>query len=132
MTEARASTEPTRSVMVDVGAGFGALVLRMPPEFQGEEIEVSPISAPDRRQHVYVLPRMLPRGTAFAAVYPRLPAGDHLIWSLEGDPVMTVNIQEGSVAQAAWPSMDPASLAPTNPTFPAIAGHKSTTTTKGD
>ncbi|MGA7173045.1 MAG: phospholipase [Candidatus Dormiibacterota bacterium] len=103
MPESRATADPSRAVMVDVGPGFGALVVMAPAELQGKEIEISSVEAPERRQHVYVLPRTLPRGTAFAAVFPRLRAGDQLLWSPLGVPTLTVAIREGLVEEVTWP-----------------------------
>ncbi len=90
--------------MVDVGPGFGALVVTASADLCGAEIEVSPVATPQLRQHVYVLPRALPRGTAFAAVFPSLGAGDHLLWSPQGNPVMTVTVASGGVEEVNWPT----------------------------
>ncbi|MGC2191725.1 MAG: hypothetical protein WA751_05275 [Candidatus Dormiibacterota bacterium] len=103
MPEAPATADPSRAVMVDVGPGYGALVVMAPAELHGEEIEISPVEAPELRQHVCVLSRALPRDTVFAAVFPRLRGGDHLLWSPQGAPVLTVAISEGTVAQVSWP-----------------------------
>lgn len=104
MSEERAAFDPSRSVMVDVGPGFGALVVIGTAELDGKEIEISPVGVPALRQHVYVLPRTLSRDTAFAAVFPRLRSGRHLLWSPQGDPVLTVVIPEGGVEEVVWPS----------------------------
>lgn len=95
--------------MVDVGPGFGALVVMAPAGLHGKEVEISPAEAPELRQHVYVLPRALPRGTAFAAVFPRLRAGDHLLWCTREVPALPVAIRAGSVEEVTWPSAGAAS-----------------------
>lgn len=90
--------------MVNVGPGFGALVVMAPVDLLGQEIEISAVETPRLRQHVYVLRRTLPRGTAFAAVFPSLPAGDHFLWSPRGVSVMTAVIREGRAEVVTWPS----------------------------
>ncbi|MGH7641839.1 MAG: phospholipase [Candidatus Dormibacteria bacterium] len=122
MSETGAAADPSRAVMVDVGPGFGALVVMAPAELHGEEIEISPDGAPESRQHVYVLPRILPRGTAFAAVFPRLRAGDHLLWSPQGGPVLAVAIREGSVEEVSWPLPGAAAAALPPHRFNSIEG----------
>jgi len=125
MFESPVASDPSRAVMVDVGPGYGALVVMAPPHLLGEEIEISPVAAPGLRQHVYVLPRSLPRDTAFAAVFPRLRAGSHLLWSPEGSPVLTVAVREGRVEEVIWPTHDAIS-GPADP--PSTASNP----TKGD
>lgn len=90
--------------MVNVGPGFGALVVMAPVDLLGQEIEISAVETPRLRQHVYVLRRTLPRGTAFAAVFPSLPVGDHFLWSPQGVRVMTAAVREGRVEEVTWPS----------------------------
>lgn len=99
--------------MVNVGPGFGALVVTAPGNLLGEEIEISPVETPELRQHVYVLRRTLPRGTAFAAVFPSLRAGAHLLWSPQGEPVMTVGVLAGMVEEVIWPPSGAAAPATT-------------------
>jgi len=125
MFESPVASDPSRAVMVDVGAGYGALVVIAPPDLLGEEIEISPVATPGLRQHVYVLPRSLPRDTAFAAVFPRLRAGRHLLWSPVGSPVLTVAIREGSVEEVSWPAHPAISV-------PADSPSTASTPTKGD
>ncbi len=111
MTEQAPVQQASRAVMVDVGPGYGALVISAQPEMLGQELEISPADAPELRQHVYVLMRSLPRGTAYAAVFPRLRAGEYLLWAASVAPVGTVLVQEGTVTAAAW-SPTPSPLSP--------------------
>ncbi|HEY6538166.1 MAG TPA: phospholipase [Candidatus Dormibacteraeota bacterium] len=111
---------PSQAVMVEVGPGFGALVVMAPSELAGAEIEISLAETPERRQHVYVLPRSLVGGTACAAVFPRLGAGEHLLWSPDGSPVMTATVRAGRVEEVTWPRSG------------APAPRRTLTTNKGD
>jgi hypothetical protein len=103
------------SVVLELGPGTGALVLRTPPELDGREIEISacriervgqaaalPISAcgrPGGRTHALVRPRHTAGGTSYAAVYPGLAAGDYVIWRDSVTPAMTVAVAGGKVSQ---------------------------------
>lgn len=107
MTEQALIERASRAVMVDVGPGYGALVISTQPEMLGQELEISPAIAPELRQHVYVLMRSLPRGTAYAAVFPRLRAGEYLLGAAVEIPVRRVLVQEGTVTAATWDSVEP-------------------------
>jgi len=94
------------TVVLDLGAGIGALVLHTPAALDGEEIE---ISCPGHaRTHSRVRPRETSTGTRHAAVYPGLPAGEYTIWhpadrAGDGRPVLTTTIAGGSVTSCHWP-----------------------------
>jgi hypothetical protein len=94
------------TVVLDLGAGIGALVLYTPPALDGEEIEIS--RPGHARTHSRVRPRVTSAGTRYAAVYPGLPAGQYTIWRSadrpgDGEPVMTIAIAGGSVTSCRWP-----------------------------
>ncbi len=90
------------SVVLEVGADVGALVLYTPPSLDGEEIEISRDGDP-RRTHSRVRPRHVPAGTRYAAVYPGLPAGRYTIWRDERHPAATVTVAGGQVTSCHWP-----------------------------
>jgi hypothetical protein len=90
-------------VVLDLGGGVGALVLRTPAALVGTEIEISPAGEPGRRRHVAVHPRPLPTGTVHAAVYGDLFAGDWQLWAAADVPAMTVRVEDGRVTVADWP-----------------------------
>ena len=50
------------TVMLDIGAGTGALILWTPAELLGAEIEISPHTLDARRTHAAVRERPTPRG----------------------------------------------------------------------
>lgn len=85
------------AVVLEVGAGIGALVLYTPAAMDGQEIE---ISVGDRPRTHNVVRR---RDTGdYAAVYPGLPAGTYTIW--HGDtPAAAATVAGGAVATCRWP-----------------------------
>jgi hypothetical protein len=94
------------TVVLELGAGVGALVLFTPAELDGREIE---ISAPGRRTHSRVRPRHLATGTRYAAVYPDLAAGTYTIWAgrhgaSQHGPAGRVVITGGRVTNWSWPA----------------------------
>lgn len=99
-------TSGAGTVVLDLGAGVGALVLYTPAALHGEEIEISRTG--HARTHSRVRARETNAGTRYAAVYPGLPAGDYTIWHFAdgpgaGRPVMTTAIAGGSVTSCDWP-----------------------------
>jgi hypothetical protein len=77
MTEQAAGPSGSGTVMLELGPGIGALVLRTPAELDGAEIE---LSRPDGgRTHSRVRPRHTGSGTSYAAVYPALAAGEYTV-----------------------------------------------------
>jgi allophanate hydrolase subunit 1 len=91
------------SVVLELGPGAGALVLRTAPELDGREIEVSPLLAAQRRTHARVRPRETGAGTQYAAVYPQLAPGDYAIWGGDDTPAATVTISSGEVTTTWLP-----------------------------
>ena len=91
------------TVVMELGAGVGALVLYTPAELDGREIEISPDDPGARRTHSQVRPRHVPAGTRYAAVYPDLAAGQYTIWADEQSPVGQVAISGGRITTWSWP-----------------------------
>lgn len=98
-------TSPSRSgeVVLDIGAGFGALVLWAPPELGDSEIEITPVDDDVRPgTHAVVREREIQGRRLFAAVYPELAEGE---WRLRGSrPGLPerVSIRSGEVAELDW------------------------------
>jgi hypothetical protein len=67
-------------VMLDLGADAGAIVLYTGHELHGREVEISPRGDDDRRAHKQVHARIVPGGTAYAAVFDRLVPGEYTLW----------------------------------------------------
>ena len=89
-------------VVLDIGGNVGALVLYTPSERHGQEIEISPVGADDRRVHTAVLQRVVAGRTVYAAVYPDLPAGRYRLWADDPRLPVDVTIPPGAVAEIDW------------------------------
>ena len=120
------------SVLLDIGDGVGALVVRMPEAMLGQEVEIESedprvtaelvhLYAHDHgddhghghdhgsghaRPHVAVVPRPLPGGGQVAClVFGSLPAGRYTLHE-KGSPAvaMSVDVPDGGVLETAWPA----------------------------
>jgi hypothetical protein len=103
MTEAAAGPSGPGTVILELGAGVGALVLYTPAELDGREIEISPDNPGARRTHSQVRPRHMATGTRYAAVYPDLAAGPYTVWADEQHPAGRVDIAGGRITNWSWP-----------------------------
>ncbi len=90
------------TVMLDLGAGTGALILYTPPGLAGREIEISPDAPGARRTHASVRERPWSGGTRYAAVYAGLAAGDYTIWRDHDTMASTVTVAGGRVTTHDW------------------------------
>ena len=108
MTEPESVPGPSSagSVVLDLGAGIGALILDAPAELAGQEIEISPAraGASARRTHALVRERRTGTGTGYAAVYPGLAVGDYTVWRDAVTPTATVTVDGGAVTRYRWPA----------------------------
>jgi hypothetical protein len=105
MTEHAYGPTHVGTVLLDLGAGTGALVLYTPAGLAGQEIEISPggpHAAGARRTHASVRERPGQHGTRYAAVYAGLAAGDYTIWRNHDTPCGTVTIAGGQVTSHDW------------------------------
>jgi hypothetical protein len=85
------------NLLLDIGADTGALVIRATPGRDQAEIEISPVAAIASRSHNVVRARRTGSGVQYAAVFPKLPAGDYVIWRDAGTVAATVIIRGGQV-----------------------------------
>ena len=92
----------SESVVLDIGQDMGALIVYTAAELRGREIEVSPRGTVATRVHVEVLERRINGTPVFAAVFPRLRAGDYDIWDSAPNPTGAVTIVGGKVATVDW------------------------------
>jgi hypothetical protein len=104
MTEAAAGPSGPGTVILELGADVGALVLFTPADLDGREIEISVEDGAGRRTHSQVRPRHMPTETKYAAVYPDLPAGPYTIWADEQRQAGRVVITGGQVTNWSWPA----------------------------
>jgi hypothetical protein len=92
------------TVVMELGAGIGALVLYTPPGLDGTEIEISRDGeAGTPRTHSRVRARHVGQATSYAAVYPGLAAGQYTVWADGDRPVARVTVTGGQVASCDWP-----------------------------
>ncbi|GAB1640998.1 phospholipase [Krasilnikovia sp. MM14-A1259] len=91
------------TVVLNIGADIGALVIHTPGSLHGHEIEVSPVDAPDTRTHAAVRARYVSTGVRFSVVIDSLRAGRYAIWRDPVTPLAEVDISGGSVTEFEWP-----------------------------
>jgi hypothetical protein len=107
MIEPAAGPSGPGTVVLELGAEIGALILYTPADLDGAEIEISRDDHPDdlgsRRTHSQVRQRHMATVTTYAAVYPDLPSGQYTIWRDEHSPAAAVTITGGQVTSCHWP-----------------------------
>ena len=91
-------------VMLDLGPGAGALVLRTGADLHGVEIEISPAGRDDERSHKQVHERPVAGRSPYGAVFDSLPAGEYTLWlddrplrrnvAVSGAAVTDISIEE--------------------------------------
>jgi hypothetical protein len=100
--EASAPTVPSRAVVINVGEHTGALVLASNERRAGIEVEIHPVSRPDERTHVWVLPREGRDGVVYAAIFPSLDSGAYVILDVDGSVSEVVLVPPNQVTHATW------------------------------
>ena len=104
MSESVPGPSSAGSVVLNLGAGIGALVLYTPAGLNGAEIEISVPGVPaHRRTHSQVRERRAGGAVQHAAVYPGLPAGEYTIWRDASTPAGVVTVRGGHVTSYQWP-----------------------------
>lgn len=92
------------SVMLDIGDGYGALVILPGERFRGTEIEISPVDGDDEpRTHTGVHERSNAQGSSLTAIFGSLAAGEYVIWEDPVTPGPVVEVPDGAVAQIHLP-----------------------------
>jgi hypothetical protein len=121
------------AVMLDIGGDIGALVVIMPEQLRGQEIEIRPVGfggdqyvhhhdhphghghshdghTPDATPHlphVAVVPRPLGERFVDSAVFGDLREGSYELYVRPDGPVqLRADIRGGEVTQARWPDSD--------------------------
>src|SRR5215469_12894833 len=89
-------------VVLDIGAGVGALIIHTDPVMHGSEIEISPTGDDEHRAHKEVLERESAGHPAFTAVFDVLPAGSYTLWSAGCPVARGVGVEGGGVTQLDW------------------------------
>jgi hypothetical protein len=98
------------AVMLDIGGDIGALVVEMPPEMVGVEIEIRPAAPPRSTQgrvhypHAAVVERPVPGGPVPSLVFGELLAGAYHLHYKSGDEVLaTATVRGNAVTEISWP-----------------------------
>ncbi|WP_433292192.1 phospholipase [Actinoplanes sp. CA-030573] len=91
------------TVMLNIGAGIGALVIHAPGRLHGHEIEVSPVGDPALRTHAAVRARYVRGGASYAVVIDSLPEGRYTVWRDPVNALGEVEVPGGGVAEFTWP-----------------------------
>lgn len=111
-------------VMLDIGGDIGAVIVTMPPDLSGQEVEARPIAGPglpalhphhhDGHEHshplvhVGVVERPSPGGTTCTAVFSELMTGTYELYLRPDGPVaLTLAVVGGEVSTATWPPGHP-------------------------
>lgn len=107
------------SVLLDIGGDVGALVVAMPADMVGREIEIRPLHSHSKRPrdhsptgghhhpHVAVVGRPTVNGIAYTAVFPELVQGRYELYEkLRGPVRLVVTVTGGNVQNANWPQQD--------------------------
>jgi hypothetical protein len=87
------------SVALDIGGGYGALIIYPSERFRGLEIEISAEDRDGRRTHTGVHDRGSEAGSTLTAIFGSLPAGRYVIWEDEATEGDTVTVPDGAVAE---------------------------------
>jgi hypothetical protein len=94
------------AVLLDIGDGVGALVVRMPASLAGTEIEICPAGedrAARTRPHVAVIERPVPGRAVHSAVFPSLPEGRYELYCKPDGPTQLVaEVIGGEVRELVW------------------------------
>jgi hypothetical protein len=91
------------SVALDIGGGYGALIIYPPERYRGLEIEISDPDGAGPRVHTGVHERSSDGGSALTAIFGSLPAGQYVIWedaTTRGD---LVTVSDGAIAEIYIP-----------------------------
>jgi hypothetical protein len=91
------------TVVLNIGAGIGALIIHTPGHMHGHEIEVSPVDDFTVRTHAAVRARYVHGGVSWSVVIDSLPAGRYVVWRDPVTPLTGVDVPDGGVAEVTWP-----------------------------
>jgi hypothetical protein len=91
------------SVVLELGADIGALVIYTGADLLGREIEISPVGAPADRTHAAVRERRAGGDIRYGALYSRLPADHYMIWQDATTAVGLVRVPGAAIAEYVWP-----------------------------
>jgi hypothetical protein len=96
------------SVLLDIGDDVGAVVVEMPAELVGVEVEIRPLEAQDHghvhHPHVAVVNRPVVGGQLPSLVFPEVREGTYGLYEKHGTVRrLIVIVAGGQVTGAEWP-----------------------------
>jgi hypothetical protein len=93
------------AVLLDIGGRIGALILAMPTDLAGSEIEARPVPYHGGHiPHVEVLRRPTPAGAVCSAVFAELEQGLYELYRRPSGPVrLRARVVGGEVTHSTWP-----------------------------
>ena len=102
-------------VLLDIGGDIGALVVAMPADTEGLEVEIRPAGTTAshghdvaHHPHVGVVARPGPDGPAHSLVYPEVTEGSYELVPIPGDTVvLAAEVTGGVVTYTSWPTDGP-------------------------
>jgi hypothetical protein len=97
-------------VLLDIGDDVGALIVSMPADTVGLEVEIRPLGSTAREElghphypHVAVVARPVRDGVTHTLIYPNVQEGTYELFPLPDGPVtMTATVTGGAVTRASW------------------------------
>lgn len=89
-------------VVLNIGEGYGALIIHTTAAWHGTEIEISPDYDDDDRSHKMVLERKAGDRPDYTAVFEHLAEGDYTLWVNDEARARDVAISEGTVVELDW------------------------------
>jgi hypothetical protein len=103
------------SVLLDIGEDIGAVVVTMPPEMEGVEVEIRPVAVHHghghahgvhaHHPHVAVVNRPTLTGEVPSLVFPEVAEGSYGLYLKEADDLrMVVAVTGGEVTAVEWPA----------------------------
>lgn len=96
-------------VLLDIGGEIGALILTMPSQMLGIEIEIRPVGPPASHGHAHlvhaaVVNRPMNGASVPTVVFPNLRDGDYELYERpNGQTRLRAHVVGGQVASRTWP-----------------------------
>lgn len=91
------------TVVLNIGATIGALIVHTSGRLHGHEIEVSPVEDHATRTHAAVRARYVRDGVRFSMVLDSLTEGRYVLWRDPVTPLAEVDVAGGKVTEFDWP-----------------------------
>jgi hypothetical protein len=100
--ESAAGRPHDQHVVLELGEGMGALIVRTDPELLGTEVEISPAADDAARSHKEVLERITGAGPSHVLVFDNLAEGGYTLWIENVPQTRNVHVVGGAVAELDW------------------------------